>query len=139
MVFSEITDVPGTEGHQVSRTQDFSSAHWSGPPHLSPKLQLTGGPLPLPRWDTRRRLHKSSASLYTLYTFRSGSLVGGGGGVKGPEKHRCENHECIMNSVSARDSLLMLFNPSSFSFHKTQFEPQTYIRQPKQGTRQTVS
>ena len=44
-----------------------------------PSLQLTAGLLPLPRWDTRRRLHRSSASLYTLHTFRSGFLWGSRG------------------------------------------------------------
>lgn len=119
---------------------DFSSAHWSGPSHLTPPPpQLTGGRLPLPRWDTRQRLHRSSASLYILHTFRSGSLVGGGVGVKGPEKHRCENRGRIMNSTQARDYLFMLFNPSNFSFHETPFEPQTYIRKLKQGTHRTTS
>ena len=39
-----------------------------------PSLQLTPEPFPLSRQDTRRRLHRSSASCYNLYTCRSGCL-----------------------------------------------------------------
>lgn len=82
-----------------------------------PSLQLTLGPFPLPPRDTRRRLHRSSASLYTLYTCRSGFLWGsrgrrstcmkerGGGGGGG-------------NATQLKQET-MFFNPSSFSFHET--------------------
>lgn len=118
--------------------QDFLSDHWSGPPHLSQPCSSPGGLF--------RCLDGTPGGDFTgfqlpfiLYTPSGLDPWVGWGGAKGPKKHKCENCRHILNSTQARDYLFMLFSPSSFNFHQTSFEPQTYIRKPKQRTHRTVS
>ena len=103
-----------------------------------PSLLLTLGPFPLPRRDTRRRLHRSSASLYTLYTCRSGFLWGSRGRRSTGVKQRARGQEGG-NSTQLKQETIYVFQPKQFQFPWNPFKPQTYIRKIKQATHRTVS
>lgn len=119
--------------------QDFKSVHWSGPPHLSqPCTAHRGGSFAASMGHQAETSQVFSFSLYSTH-LPVWIPSGGWGVVRGPKKHKCENHRHIMSSTQARDYLFALFNPSSFNFHETSFEPQSYIRQPNQRMHWTIS